>query len=186
MCDPLSATALTALSIGASAASTAMTTVAAGQQAKAEFKAAEAQRKAEEQEALRLLAQEQQEGLEQQSDVVRAAQKELGELQASETMLTESSLGSILFTGEYGTQVGLGRISEKEARDVALRKSQQFGAINEQANRGNVAAAKASSQISAAIGNTIATAASAGIKLSGAATVPNRGTGVGSAGGSGG
>jgi len=183
MCDPISATALAAISIGASAASTAMTTVSAGQQAKAEFKAAEAQRKAEEQEALRLLAQEQQESLDQQSDVVRTAQKELGDLQASETMLTESSLGSILFTGEYGTQVGLGRISEKETRDVDLRKSQQLGAINEQANRGNVAAAKASGQISAAVLSTISTAVSAGTSLSGASTVPNRGTGVGSAGG---
>jgi len=180
MGDPVTA----GLMVAASIASTAMTTVSANAQADAEFKAAEAQRKAEEQEALRLLAQEQQESLEQQSDVVRAAQKELGELQASETMLTESSLGSILFAGEYGTQVGLGRIAEKEARDVALRESQQMGAINEQSNRGKRAAGLASSQISTAIGNTILTGASAGIKLSGAATVPNRGTGVGSAGGS--
>tara|TARA_R110002110_G_scaffold120489_7_gene295713 strand:- start:159 stop:638 length:480 start_codon:yes stop_codon:yes gene_type:complete len=140
-----------------------MTTVSAGQQAKAEFKAAEQQRKAEEQEALRLAAQEQKESLDQQSDVVRAAQQELGDLQASETMLTESSLGSILFAGEYGTEVGLGRISEKEARDVALRKSQQLGAINNQANRGNVAAAKASAQISKAVASTIATGAKAGM-----------------------
>jgi len=184
MCDPISATALTAISIGASAASTAMTAVSAGQQAKAEFEAAEAQRKAEEQEALRLLAEEQQESLDQQSDVVRAAQKELGELQASETMLTESSLGSILFSGEYGKQVGLGRIEEKEARDVSLRKSQQLAAINEQSNRGRIASTKASSQIGKAVAGTLSTAASAGTKLYGAATVPNRGTGVGSAGGS--
>ena len=179
MGDPVTA----GLMIAASIASTVMTTKSANAQADAEFEAAEQQRKAEEQEALRGIAQEQQEGLEQQSDVVRAAQKELGDLQASETMLTESSLGSILFTGEYGTQVGLGRISEKETRDVDLRKSQQLGAINEQANRGNVAAAKASAQISAAVLSTISTAVSAGTSLSGASTVPNRGTGVGSAGG---
>jgi len=182
MGDPVTA----GLMVAASIASTAMSISSANAQADAEFKAAEQQRKAEEQEALRLLAQEQEESLDQQSDVVRAAQKELGDLQASETMLTESSLGSILFDGEYGTQVGLGRIAEKEARDVDLRRSQQFGAINEQANRGNIAAAKASSQISAAIGSTISTGISAGTKLSGASTVPNRGsgTGVGSAGGS--
>jgi hypothetical protein len=180
MGDPVTA----GLMVAASLASTAMTTVSANAQADAEFKAAEAQRKAEEQEALRLLAQEQQESLEQQSDVVRAAQKELGELQASETMLTESSLGSILFSGEYGTQVGLGRIAEKEARDVALRESQQMGAINEQRNRGKRAAGLASSQISTAVAGTISTIATAGSKLGGAATVPNLGTGVGSAGGS--
>ena len=179
MGDPVTA----GLMIAGSIASTVMTTMSAKAQADAEFEAAEQQREAEEAEALRLLAQEQQEGLEQQSDVVRAAQKELGNLQASETMLTESSLGSILFTGEYGTEVGLGRISEKEARDVDLRKSQQLGAINEQANRGNVAAAKASAQISAAVASTVSTAVSAGTKLYGASTVPNRGTGVGSAGG---
>ena len=179
MGDPVTA----GLMVAASIASTAMTISSANAQADAEFEAAEQQRKAEEAEALRLLAQEQQESLDQQSDVVRTAQKELGDLQASETMLTESSLGSILFNGEYGTQVGLGRISEKETRDVALRKSQQLGAINEQANRGNVAAAKASAQISAAVASTVSTAVSAGTKLSGASTVPNRGTGVGSAGG---
>ena len=158
MCDPI-----TIAVIAASAASTVMTTVSAGQQAKAEFKAAEQQRKAEEQEALRLTAQEQQESLDQQSDVVRRSQKEVGDLLASETMVTESVLGSFLFTGEYGTQVGLGRISEKEARDVALRKSQQLGAINNQANRGNVASAKASAQISKAVASTIATGAKAGM-----------------------
>ena len=99
-------------------------------------------------------------------------------------MLTESSLGSILFSGEYGTQVGLGRIAEKEARDVALRESQQMGAINEQRNRGKRAAGLASSQISTAVAGTISTGISAGTKLYGASTVPNRGTGVGSAGGS--
>ena len=170
MCTGLEIAAIAA--VAASAASTAMTTVSANAQADAEFDAAEQQRKAEEQEALRLLAQEQEESLDQQSDVVRAAQKELGDLQASETMLTESSLGSILFTGEYGTQVGLGRISEKETRDVDLRKSQQLGAINDQANRGNVAAAKASSQISAAVASTIATAGSVGMKAAGASTAP--------------
>tara|TARA_R110002167_G_scaffold172856_8_gene371273 strand:+ start:5513 stop:6013 length:501 start_codon:yes stop_codon:yes gene_type:complete len=165
-------TTMAIMSVAASAASTAMTTMSANAQADAEFKAAEQQRKAEEQEALRLLAQEQQESLDQQSDVVRTAQKELGDLQASETMLTESSLGSILFTGEYGTEVGLGRISEKEARDVGLRKSQQLGAINEQANRGNIAAAKASAQISKAVAGTISTAASVGMKAAGAPTTP--------------
>tara|TARA_R110000822_G_scaffold13959_9_gene49214 strand:+ start:404 stop:895 length:492 start_codon:yes stop_codon:yes gene_type:complete len=160
------------MAVAASAASTVMTTVSANAQADAEFDAAEQQRKAEEQEALRLAAQEQKESLDQQSDVVRAAQQELGDLQASETMLTESSLGSILFAGEYGTEVGLGRISEKEARDVALRKSQQLGAINNQANRGNVAAAKASAQISKAVASTISTAASVGMKAYNAPTTP--------------
>jgi len=169
MCDPIT---IAAMAVAASVASTAMTTVSANAQADAEFDAAEQQRKAEEQEALRLLAQEQEESLDQQSDVVRAAQKELGDLQASETMLTESSLGSILFTGEYGTEVGLGRISEKEARDVALRKSQQLGAINNQANRGNVAAAKASAQISKAVAGTVATAARVGMGAAGAPSAP--------------
>ena len=168
MGDPITA----GLMVAASIASTAMTTVSAGAQAKAEFEAAEQERKAEEQEALRLLAEEQQESLDQQSDVVRAAQQELGDIQASETMLTESSLGSILFDGEYGVQVGLGRIAEKEARDIGLRESQQLASINKQDNRGKRASAAASAQIGKAVASTISTATSAGVKLYGASTAP--------------
>ena len=164
------------LSVASSVASTAMTTVSANAQADAEFEAAEAQRKAEEQEALRLLAQEQQEGLEQQSDIMRSAQKELGAVQASETMLTESSLGSLLYAGAYDLNVGLGRVEEQTARDEAFRRSQQTDAIARQKTRGVQAAGRASQQISSAVGSTLKTAVGAGMSVYNAPKTPDRGS----------
>lgn len=182
MCDPITGMALA--SVASSVISTGMTTVAAGQQAKAEFEAAEAQRKAEEAEALRGIAQEYQEGLEQQSDIMRSAQKELGAVQASETMLTESSLGSLLYAARYNESVGLGRIEEQTARDEAFRRSQQADAIARQETRGAQASGRAAGQISTAVGSTLKTVVGAGSSIYNAPTTPNRGTGIGSAGGS--
>jgi len=173
MCTGLEAALL---SVASSVASTAMTTVAASAQADAEFEAAEAQRKAEEQEALRGIAQEQQEGLEQQSDIMRSAQEELGAAQASETMLTESSLGSLLYAAEYGLNVGLGRIEEQTARDEAFRRSQQADAIARQETRGIQASGRAAGQISSAVGSTLQTAVGAGVSIANAPKTPDRGS----------
>ena len=175
MGDPISTTALAAISIGASAASTAMTAVSAGQQAKAEFKAAEAQRKAEEQEALRGIAQEQQESLDQQSDIMRSSQKELGAVQASETMLSQTSLGSLLYAGEYDLNVGLGRVAEQETRDVGFKKSQQAAAIAGQNTRNIQASGRAAGQISKAVGSTLKTAVGVGMSAYGADKTPGKG-----------
>ena len=172
MGDPVTA----GLMIAASIVSTAMTTKSANAQADAEFEAAEAQRKAEEQEALRGIAQEHQEGLEQQSDIMRSAQKELGAVQASETMLTESSLGSLLYAGEYDLNVGLGRIEEQTARDEAFRRSQQADAIARQKTRGVQAAGIAGQQISKAVGSTLKTVVGAGSDILNAPTTPSRGS----------
>lgn len=173
MCDPITGMALA--SVASSVVSTAMTTVSAGQQAKAEFEAAEAQRKAEEAEALRGIAQEQQEGLEQQSDIMRSAQKELGAAQASENNLTQTSLGALLLAGEYKLQEGLSRIDEQTARDVSFKESQQADAIARQGTRGVQASGRASQQISSAVGSTLKTAVSAGTSVYSAPKTPNRG-----------
>tara|TARA_R110001592_G_scaffold131052_1_gene344635 strand:- start:9549 stop:10091 length:543 start_codon:yes stop_codon:yes gene_type:complete len=179
MGDPVTA----GLMIAGSIASTVMTTVSANAQAKAEFEAAEAQRKAEEQEALRGIAQEQQEGLEQQSDIMRSAQKELGAVQASENSLAQSSLGTFLLSGAYDLYQGLGRIDEQTARDVSFKESQQADAISRQRTRGVQAAGKARQQISKAVGSTLKTTVSSGMSVYNAPSIPDRGTGVGSAGG---
>ena len=163
------------LSVASSVASTAMTTVSANAQADAEFEAAEAQRKAEEQEALRGIAQEQQEGLEQQSDIMRRSQEELGAVQASETMLTESSLGSLLYAGAYDLNVGLGRVEEQTARDEAFRRSQQTAAIAGQKTKGIQASGRASQQISSAVGSTLKTVVGAGSSILNAPTTPGKG-----------
>jgi hypothetical protein len=174
MCDPITGMALA--SVASSVISTGMTAVSASAQADAEFEAAEAQRSAEEQEALRVMAQEQQEGLEQQSEIMRSAQKELGAVQASETMLTESSLGNLLYAGAYDLNVGLGRIEEQTARDVAFRQSQQADAIARQKTRGVQAAGRAGQQISSAVGSTLKTAVSAGAGIANAPNTPNLGS----------
>jgi len=174
MCDPITGMALA--SVASSVVSTAMTTVSAGQQAKAEFEAAEQQRKAEEAEALRGIAQEQQEGLEQQSDIMRSAQEELGAAQASETMLSQTSLGSLLYAGEYDLSVGLGRIGEQTARDEAFRRSEQTDAIARQKTRGLQASGRASQQISKAVGSTLQTAVCTGMSVYNAPKTPDRGS----------
>lgn len=174
MCDPITGMALA--SVASSVVSTAMTTVSAGQQAKAEFEAAEQQRKAEEAEALRGIAQEQQEGLEQQSDIMRSAQEELGAAQASETMLSQTSLGSLLYAGEYDLSVGLGRIGEQTARDEAFRRSEQTDAIARQKTRGLQASGRASQQISKAVGSTLQTAVGTGMSVYNAPKTPDRGS----------
>lgn len=171
MGDPVTA----GLMVAASLASTVMTTMSANAQANAEFEAAEAQRKAEEQEALRLLAQEQQEGLEQQSDIMRRSQEELGAVQASEIMLSESSLGSLLYAGAYDLNVGLGRIQEQEARDIGFRESQQADAIARQETRNIQAAGRAGQQISSAVGSTLKTAVGAGMNYSNSPKTPGKG-----------
>lgn len=174
MCDPITGMALA--SVASSVVSTAMTTVSAGQQAKAEFEAAEQQRKAEEAEALRGIAQEQQEGLEQQSDIMRSAQEELGAAQASETMLSQTSLGSLLYAGEYDLSVGLSRIGEQTARDEAFRRSEQTDAIARQKTRGLQASGRASQQISKAVGSTLQTAVGTGMSVYNAPKTPDRGS----------
>ena len=173
MCDPVTGMALA--SVASSVISTGMTTVSAGQQAKAEFKAAEQQRKAEEAEALRGIAQEQQEGLEQQSDIMRSAQKELGAVQASETMVSKSVLGSFLYAAVYDLSVGLGRVEEQTARDVGFRESQQADAIARQKTRGAQASGRAAGQISKAVGSTLQTVVGAGSSIYNAPTTPGKG-----------
>ncbi len=172
MGDPVTA----GLMVAASIASTVMTTMSANAQADAEFEAAEQQRKAEEAEALRLLAQEQQEGLEQQSDIMRMSQEELGAVQASETMLSQTSLGSLLYAGAYDLNVGLGRVAEQEVRDVGFRESQQADAIARQETRNIQAAGRASQQISSAVGSTLKTAVGAGASIYNAPKTPDRGS----------
>ena len=171
MGDPVTAGLMVATSI----ASTAMKTVSANAQANAEFEAAEAQRKAEEQEALRGIAQEQQEGLEQQSDIMRSAQKELGAVQASETMLTESSLGSLLYAGAYDLNVGLGRVAEEELRNVGFQNSKIADAAARAQTRGIQASGRASQQISSAVGSALKTVVGAGSSILNAPTTPGKG-----------
>lgn len=174
MCDPITGMALA--SVASSVISTGMTAVSANAQADAEFKAAEAQRQAEEQEALRVMAQEQQEGLEQQSEIMRSAQKELGAVQASETMLTESSLGNLLYAGAYDLNVGLGRIEEQTARDEAFWKSKADAARDMQNTRNIQASGRAAGQISSAVGSTLKTAVGAGMSVYNAPNTPNLGS----------
>ena len=173
MCEPITAMALA--SVASSIISTGMTTVSANAQADAEFEAAEQQRKAEEAEALRGIAQEQQQGLEQQSDIMRSSQKELGAVQASETMLTESSLGSLLYAGAYDLNVGLGRVAEQEARNVGFKESEQAAAIAGQNTRNIQASGRAAGQISKAVGSTLQTVVGAGMNVYGAPKTPGKG-----------
>ena len=163
------------LSVASSVASTAMTTVSANAQADAEFEAAEAQRKAEEQEALRGIAQEQQEGLEQQSDIMRSAQKELGAVQASENNLAMSTLGTFLLSGEYDLSVGLSRIDDQTKSDIEFHNSNIENSIARQKTRGVQAAGRASQQISTAVGSTLKTVVGAGSSILNAPTTPGKG-----------
>ncbi len=159
MCEPIT---MMMAGLAMSAVQTMSSISSAKSQAKAEFEAAEAQRRLQETENNRQMSEQQQQGLEQQSEIVRSARDELGKFQAGESMASQSTLGSLLFGQSYLEQVGLGRIDESTARAEGALKANTGAAIQTQANRGAAASARASAQIGQAVASFVKSGVSAG------------------------
>tara|TARA_Y100000389_G_C17470138_1_gene529660 strand:- start:5572 stop:6168 length:597 start_codon:yes stop_codon:yes gene_type:complete len=141
----------------------------AARQAKAQYEASKQQAEAEYAEANRKIAEEQEDNLDQQSERVRQSNEDIGSLQASETSLSNSSLGLIMFEEMYGEALNVTRIDKNSARALAGLESnkaaseQNYSNVTTQAENqaGNVMA-EASAKKTGAILGFASTSLSAG------------------------
>lgn len=129
MCDPVTMLILSVASSGAqmiAAQSEANKAEARAQkQAQDEYAAANQQLEADYAEQQRQIADAQSEEFEAKSDAIRAANKSLGTLRATETALSDSSLGTILFEEAYGNALNytrLGNTADNKIRSLESNK----------------------------------------------------------------
>jgi hypothetical protein len=140
----------------------------AREQAQQEYKAAAEETKAKYQEANRKIAEEQLDTLDEQSDRVRAANEALGTLRATETALSDSSLGTIFFENAYGDALNYTRIDENSKREQMAYESEKYGAEQSYINRTTLAqnnATNAIAESNARKTNAILGVASSGLKI---------------------
>ena len=107
----------------------------AQQQAQQEYAASEKQLAAEYSETQRQIADANDEDLEGKSDAIRAANKSLGTLRATETALSDSSLGTILFEEAYGNAMNYTRIGNTTDRTLAANNLANASAEAEKRRR---------------------------------------------------
>ena len=129
MCDPVTMLILSVASSGAqmmAAKSEANKAEARAQkQAQDEYAAANQQLEADYAEQQRQIVDAQSEEFEAKSDAIRAANKSLGTLRATETALSDSSLGTILFEEAYGNALNytrLGNTADNKVRSLESNK----------------------------------------------------------------
>lgn len=137
----------------------------AEEQAQAEYRAAAEETKAKYQEGNRKIAESQADALDEQSDRIRAANEALGTLRATETALSDSSLGTIFFENAYGDALNYTRIDENAKREQMALESEKYGAEQSYINRTTLAQNQASNAIAEA--NARKTSAVLGIASSG-------------------
>lgn len=135
----------TGFEIAMIAATVASTAVAVDQSAKAEdrakkqaedtYRAAEANTKAQYDEANRKIAENNTDKMNEKSDAIRKANEALGTMRATETALSDSSLGSILFEESYGNALNYTRIDENARRQNASLESSKYAAEQEYINK---------------------------------------------------
>lgn len=107
----------------------------ASQQAQDSYRAAEEQTKAQYAETNRKQAEAAIDSMNQQSDRIRQANEALGTMRATETALSDSSLGTILFESAYGDALNYTRIDESFRREYAALESEKYGAEQAYINR---------------------------------------------------
>ena len=107
----------------------------ANQQAQDSYKAAEAQTKAQYAETNRKQAEAAIDSMNEQSDRIRQANEALGTMRATETALSDSSLGTILFESAYGDALNYTRIDESFRREYAALETEKYGAEQAYINR---------------------------------------------------
>lgn len=149
MCDPI-----TIAMIATTVVSTAVAVDQANQaedranrQAQDSYKAAEANTKAQYDEANRKIAENNLDKMSEKSDAIRKANEALGTMRATETALSDSSLGSILFEESYGNALNYTRIDENARRQNASLESSKYAAEQEYINRTTLAANQAENAI---------------------------------------
>jgi len=107
----------------------------AASQAEAEYVAAAEETKAKYSESNRKISDDQQDTFDSQSDRIREANKALGTLRATETALSDSSLGTIFFENAYGDALNFSRINETSQRKQMAFESEKYAAQTSYINR---------------------------------------------------
>ncbi len=140
----------------------------AAQQAEAEYKAAAEETKAKYAESNRKISEEQQNSFDEQSDRIREANKALGTLRATETALSDSSLGTIFFENAYGDALNYTRIDENSKRKQTAFESEKYSAEQAYINRTTQAqnsATNAMAEANARKTNAVLSAAGSGLSV---------------------
>lgn len=142
MCDPVSI----GLAIASAAANAMMASrQAAAQekianaQAQASYRAAEQRANAEYAEANRQISEVQGQEVEEASDLIRAANEQLGTLRAAETALSDASLGNLYFENYYTNSADLQRLDENTEKQIAAGESSKDAAKQNYLNTTNAA-----------------------------------------------
>lgn len=133
-------TAVIAMSIASAASAAASIDQAnqakkrAAQQAADTYRAAEENAKAQYAETNRKQAEAGLDAMNEQSDRIRAANEQVGTMRATETALSDASLGTLLFENAYGNALNYTRIDETFHRQIAALESEKSGAAQNYIN----------------------------------------------------
>lgn len=100
----------------------------AAQQARDSYKMAEANTKAKYAETNRKIAESQIDAFDEKSDKIREANYALGTFRASETALSDASLGTIFFEQLYGDSLDYVRLDRNAQREFQALESEKTGA----------------------------------------------------------
>ena len=137
MCEPT-----TALTIGMAVVSAAMASRQAAAQEKMatemannEYEAARRRLEAEYEEANRQIAEVQEQELEDSSDLIRKANKELGIMRVSETALSDASLGNLYFESHYTNSADLQRLEENVDKQIAAGEASKLASMEAYSSR---------------------------------------------------
>lgn len=174
MCEPITLLLMSMASSGAqmvAAKSEAnKAEIRAQSQAQDEYAAAQEQLKGEYAEQQRQIVDTQQKEFEDKSDAIRAANKSLGTLRATETALSDSSLGTILFEEAYGNALNYTRLGKSADNRVSTLESNKQAAKQSYISRTTLAennlenaAAEASARRKTASLNFVAQGVSLGV-----------------------
>lgn len=123
--------ALLAMSAGSAAVSYSQAQQAEKQakdNAEASYRSAKANTEAQYAETNRKIAEENLAAMEEKSDMIRAANEALGTLRATETALSDSTLGTIYFENYYGEALNYTRVDESVRRANLALESEKYGA----------------------------------------------------------
>lgn len=140
----------------------------AASQAESEYKAAAEETKAKYAESNRKISDDQQDTFDSQSDRIREANKALGTLRATETALSDSSLGTIFFENAYGDALNFSRINETSQRKQMAFESEKYAAQTSYINRTTQARNQATNAIAesnARRTNALLSTASSGLSI---------------------
>jgi ElaB/YqjD/DUF883 family membrane-anchored ribosome-binding protein len=119
----------------------------ARQQAMQEYEAAKRETEAAYQETNRKIAESQLDQMEAESDAIRAANKSLGTLRATESALSDSSLGTIFFEEAYTNGLNFSRMNTNGKREVTALISEKYASEQAYINRTTMAANQAENYI---------------------------------------